>query len=266
MQDILEITLFIEIFMNYLVIKLASVFLREKSQNVFLISLLLGEIGILFPQIFVGLIGKILLIFASSFIIVTFCFKCFSIKDFVRTGIVFIVVTFIFGGGIQAIKNIIGEFLVFLAVVFATGIYIVTYIVTKSVQRKNKIKNFYYQVKVIDNGQEFIDEGFLDSGNMLYDNITKKPVVLVDFNLFHKLYSNISFTSIITKTVDKSSIKNGHYIKINSIGSKTKILAFTIDELIIGNDKKYKDVVVGLSLSGFEKSFGKSVLLHSELI
>lgn len=266
MQNFLEINFFIEVFVNFLIIKLSSAFLRENSQNALLTALILGEIGILFPQIFVGLIGKILLIFGSSFIVTVICFKCYSVKDFARVYAVFIVTTFVFGGGMQAIKNIFGNFPVFLVIVFAASIYTISYLATKSVQRKNRIKNFCYQVKVKDNGREFVDEGFLDSGNMLYDNITKKPVILIDFNLFHKLYSNIPFSSLITKTIDKSSIKNGHYIKINSIGSKTNILAFTIDELIIGNDKKYKDAVVGLSLSGFEKSFGKSMLLHSELV
>ena len=101
---------------------------------------------------------------------------------------------------------------------------------------------------------------------MLYDTITKKPVILVTYDVFHKLYKNISLPSILTKTLDKSSIKNGHYIKINSIGSGTSLLVFTIDEMLVGSDKSFKDVMVGLSFSGFEKSFGKKVLLHSELV
>ena len=266
MQNFLEITLFIEVFLNYLIIKVTGLFLREKPQYAFLSALLVGEISLLFPQIFIGIIGKIILICINSLFIVMITFKCFSVKDFARVWSVFMLTTFVFGGAMLAIQNIAGQFPTFLVLAFATVIYIISYCVIKSVQKKNRIKNFYYKVKLKDNGQEFEEEGFLDSGNMLYDNITKKPVMLISFDVFHKLYKHIPIVSVITKTIDKSSIKNGHYIKINSIGSKTSILIFSVDEVIIGEDKKFKDVMVGLSLSGFEKSFDRGVLLHSELV
>jgi len=54
-------------------------------------------------------------------------------------------------------------------------------------------------------------------------------------------------------------------MKINGIGKGTNMLIFTIDELTLeGQEKSFKNVSLGLSFSGFEKSFGKKVLLHCD--
>ena len=117
-----------------------------------------------------------------------------------------------------------------------------------------------------DNENVIYEEGFLDSGNMLYDSITKKPIILITYDVFNKFYQNINYINAVTKNFDKSKVKDGHFVKINSIGSGTSILVFTIDEMQLGNGKTFKDVSVGLSFSGFDKSFGKKILLHSAMI
>ena len=117
----------------------------------------------------------------------------------------------------------------------------------------------------IDGDKVIKEEGYLDSGNVLYDTITKKPIVLVTYDVFHKFYEDVSLMSLITKDVSSCSIKNGHYIKINSVGKGTIILIFTVDQLKVeGDERMYKNVALGVSFSGFEKSFGKNVLLHCD--
>ena len=110
------------------------------------------------------------------------------------------------------------------------------------------------------------EEGYLDSGNVLYDSITKKPIILITFDVFNKLYQNINYINALTKNFDKSKVKDGHFIKINSITSGTSILVFTVDEIVLNSEKSFKDVAVGLSFSEFDKSFGKKILLNSALI
>lgn len=263
---VLEEALFIDIFLTFLIINVASTLLREKAQNVLISSLLGGEMAVLFPRFFCSSLSRLVLIFCLSILIVLISYKAVSFKDFVGKWAVFLASTFVFGGGAFVLKEFAGEFPLLLVCLVGLIVFIVSIFVIRWIQRKNRIKDFCYSVTFKDNGIEIKEEGFLDSGNMLYDNITKKPMMLVSFDVFHKFYSNISFESILTKTVDKSSIKNGHYIKINSIGSGGNILVFTIDEVKVGQEKIFKDVMVGLSLSGFEKTFGRGVLLHSELV
>ena len=101
---------------------------------------------------------------------------------------------------------------------------------------------------------------------MLVDQITKKPIVLINFEVFHKLYNEISYLTAFTKTYDFKSIKNAHHIKINGVGGGGNILVFTVDELQVGEEKSFKDVVLGLSFYGFEKSFKSKVLLNCGFI
>ena len=263
---VLEMTLFINTILTFLIIKITSAFLRERGENCLLSSLIGGELTLLFPKFYDGVWAKIILIMLTSCLIIFVSFKFSSIKDFLRIWCTFLLSTFVFGGGMLAIKSLIGDFPLFVVFLISATLYLITICVLKSVQRKNLIKTFCYQVKVKDNGKEFEEEGFLDSGNMLYDSITKKPIILVSFDVFHKLYSDVKYSDVITKNIDKTSIKNGHYVKINSLSSAKSIFVFSVDELVVGEDKKFKDVMVGLSLTGFEKSFGKGVLLHSELV
>ena len=266
MRVVIEEMLFVDVSLTFLILKMTSIILRERNKNALLVSLIGGEIVLLFPRFFAGMLGQIISLFLTSFMLVLLSFDAYSLKELFRIWGTFMISTFVFGGSALFLQNLIGDYPLFIVAIVGMVTYCGCLIVIKSVQRKNRIKDFCYKVKFVDNGIEAEEDGFLDSGNMLYDNITKKPVILVSFDVFHKLYSQINYSSILTKTFDKSSIKNGHYIKINSIGSGGNILVFSVDKVIVGENRIFKNVMVGLSLSGFEKSFGRGVLLHSELV
>lgn len=266
MRVVIEEMLFVDVSLTFLILKMTSIILRERNKNALISSLIGGEIALLFPRFFVGRIVQVIVLVLVSSMLIFLSFDFSSLKDLSRIWGVFVISTFVFGGSALYLQNLIGDYPLFIVAVVGMATYCGCLIVIKSVQRKNRIKNFCYKVKLVDNGIEVEEDGFLDSGNMLYDNITKKPVILVSFDVFHKLYSQINYSSILTKTIDKSSIKNGHYIKINSIGGGGNILVFSVDKVIVGENRIFKNVMVGLSLSGFEKSFGRGVLLHSELV
>ena len=266
MQVAIEVVILTDVCLTFFIIKIASLILRERAENSILSSLIGGELAIIMPKLFCDFFSRLLLIILSSLLIVFISFKIASISGFLRVFGIFIMSTFIFGGSMIFVQNLVGYYPVFIVSIIGTVVYVCSFLIIRAVQRKNRIENFCYKVKIKDNGVELDEDAFLDSGNMLYDSITKKPVILVSFDVFHKLYSGISLVSVLTKTIDGSSIKDGHYIKINSIGSGGSMFVFAVDELIVNDGKKFKDVMVGLSLSGFEKSFGKRVLLHSELV
>ncbi|MCM1324970.1 MAG: sigma-E processing peptidase SpoIIGA, partial [Acetobacter sp.] len=139
----------------------------------------------------------------------------------------------------------------------------------KARNKARLIEDFSYKVKLCCNGREIEEEGYLDSGNMLCDPVTKRPVVLISFDVFAKLYSNINYLSAFMKNIDTKILCEGHYIKINSVGSGTSILVFTADFLEVSREeqsRRYEKVSLGLSFSGFERAFGKGILLNSEFI
>ena len=265
MKVYIELTLFICVIINSLILKTTSLLLREKCSLFFLSSLFGGVAALFFPSISNNIIVKIFYIICVLNIVLLISFEYLSFKNFLIRIAAFSLCTFLYGGGALALQNIFGKLPLFIVVFIGTIIYLISTIIIKILHKEGIIENFTYKIKIKSNNCELEEEAFLDSGNMLYDSLTKKPVILIDFQLFNKLYKDITLENIITKTFNESSIKNGHYIKINSIGRGGSLFVFSIDELCIENTKIYKDVMAGLSLSGFEKSFGKNILLHSEL-
>ena len=165
-----------------------------------------------------------------------------------------------------AIEIIFGVLPLMVIAGIGSALYFLTKFILSIKRKEDAFCGFLHNIKIIDNGFVIEEDGFLDSGNVLYDTITQKPIILVSYEVFSKLYSNITKSQIISKTFEKSSIKNCHYIKVNSIGNGTSLLVFSVDGLSIDDKRYFKNVMLGLSFSGFEKSFGRNVLLHSEFV
>ena len=163
-------------------------------------------------------------------------------------------------------KNLIGSFPLFIVALVGVVIYWICAIINKIVFRQERRKGFVYKVKIKDKDVLLEEEGYLDSGNVLYDGISNKPIILINFDVFHRIYSQISLSKFLTKDYNLSSIKNGHYIKINTVGKGTTMLVFSVDEVVVGDDKSFSNAMLGLSFSGFDKSFGKSILLHCDMV
>lgn len=266
MEIIIEYSFVINFFVNSLILKLTGLFLKEPPR-LWMISALIGSIvAIILPLYNLSWALKIVITLAMCSLMVCISFQVKSFKKFLIYFCSLFASTFLFGGACYALSNLIGSFPLFVVAIVVMVIYIITKIIVKVQQRKSMIEKFTYQVTLVDNGKTFYEEGYLDSGNVLYDTLTKKPIILVTFDVFHKLYSNINYINAVTKNYDKNAIKDGHFVQIKGVGSSSSILVFRVDEVHVGKDKCYKDVALGLSFSGFDKSFGKRVLLNQALI
>lgn len=266
MEIEIELTLVINIVLNSFILKLASLILKQRARLFVLWATLGGIIALVMPLFMMPIYCKILLQIFTCFLLASLTFMFNSPKQFLVISSTITLMTFVFGGGCYALQNLIGSFPLFVVAIVGSVIYVASYCIIRYQQKRNIIENFCYKVKIIDGDKTIEEEGFLDTGNMLYDSISKKPIMLVTFDIFHKLYDNVSFINAFTKKTENCSIKNGHYIKINSVGSGTSMLIFSIDELIVGGERSFKNAMLGLSFSGFDKSFGKKILLHSELV
>lgn len=264
MEVVIEETLVINIFINFLLLKLTAFITKGKGRFFFLSSLFGSVISLVSPLFKMNFAIKLFLQIFTALLILLMAFKFKDIKNFIVKLAIFLLSTFAFGGCSLALENIVGKFPILIVCVVGLVVFLIVEIITKIINHQNCLKKFTYNLTLKDGDKVVCEEGYLDSGNVLYDTITKNPIILVNFDVFKKFYSNISYLSAVTKTLNSSSIKNGHYIKINSIGKGTTMLIFTIDELKIGEDKFYKNATLGLSFSGFEKSFGKNVLLHCD--
>ena len=266
MEIVVEYSFILSFVACYLALVCASKVLKQKLRKSVLSSAFGATVSVFCPLLLPLWWVKLLVLFFSvSFCVcVSFCWqgaKMFFLEFCVTVGF-----TFLFGGFCAAAQNIIGQFSLFVVCLVLLFAFAVTNLVIRWVKKANAIHSFSFDLKIVDNGKEFFEEAYLDSGNVLIDKVSGKPVVLINFEVFHKLYDKVSLGSAISKTYDQSSFKNGHFLPINSVGGRGEILVFSVDELWIGKNRFVKDATLGLSFSGFEKSFGKRVLLHCDMV
>lgn len=262
MKIVLEETIIIGLFLNFLILKTTS-FMTCKARLKFLSSLVGVVISLVAPLYKLHAVLKIVVLVFTSIIMVLISFKYNGFKNFVLILSIFFLSTFLYGGACFAVNELVGSFPLFVVALIGIATYALYSCAYRIVSHRNRMKNFVYKLKIRDGEKMIEEEGYLDSGNVLYDTITKSPIVLVNFDVFSKLYKDIPYLALITKKINSSSIKNGHYIKINSIGRGTSLLVFTVDEMNV-EDKCYKNVSLGLSFSGFERSLGTNILLHCD--
>lgn len=140
---------------------------------------------------------------------------------------------------------------------------------TKLFYQKKTINNFIYETILKDKGKQIKFNSFLDSGNTLIDPISQKPVVIITYSLFNRLY-NLPLEKIITKKIEEKDIRNLHYITINTVGERAEMLVFEVEKMEVvfskNNVKNFNNVVMGLSFSEINKTFSCDALLHPQFI
>ncbi len=265
MEINIEISFIVNFALNFFILKLASLFLRKQLKFGFISAFVASIIALLSPLI-TAVYLKIIIAFLTCLFILFLSFENKTFKEYLVCFLVIVLATFLFGGGCLAVESFTGQFPLFVVAIIGLTIYIIASSICRYQKRKNIIANFTHSVVFKDGGLELKEKAFLDSGNMLYDSVTKKPIILVTYDVFSQFYKDISFIKAWTKQTESFDIKNGHYININGVGKGSRMLVFMIDEVIVDKDKKFKNVMLGLSFAGFDKSFGAKVLLHSELV
>lgn len=269
MEIIIELSLCINLIANAFIVKSTGLFLKIKPKWWFLTTCIGSAFAMVLPLLHMAVWLQVLAIVLLCCLLVSLSFPYRSWKQFAMAYGTFVGVTFVFGGACYAVESLFGQVSLCGVLGVLAAIQVCMYLIFKNRNRLRTIETFTYRVKIQANGQTVEEEGYLDSGNMLIDPITQKPIILINFEVFSKLYQNINYLNAYLKKLDVKQLTNGHYIKINSIASGSRLLVFTADELQICRDSEshaYENVAVGLSFSGFEKALGKKVLLHSEFI
>jgi len=122
---------------------------------------------------------------------------------------------------------------------------IILYIYIK--QTKNLRYNYsnYYNIEIINKNKRYKYTGYMDSGNVLVDTLTKKIVILIDKR---KLLFNI---------------KEFRLIPYMGVNGSNMIKVVKIDKLIF-NDKEYSNILLGImdkiSLDGVDVILNRKLL------
>ena len=142
--------------------------------------------------------------------------------------------------------------------------------------KKQILQNNAYTVRLVLPGMEIKTQGFLDTGNRLYNPYTKKPVIVLDYRLLKSYLSKDSYRSL------EYYHKTGEfpYEKLNITGELTwfplpystirdkfsLMPACTIQMLIFcESGAAYRNVTAGISKEPFMDKEQYRVLLHEGL-
>lgn len=230
---------------------------------IFLPFLKINNIVLIFVKLLVGLF--IVLIFSKL-----------KLKDILLNYIIFITYTFMMGGlcfGILYLLNsnvsinglIVYNFNIPISIIILL-IFIYFLIMKKFIKYRKNILNLTYPVEIFKDNKSIKLNGFLDTGNQIYDEFGN-PIIVISLNSFLNAYPNISILKVATNNVTEYDVKTSKYLTISTANAITKMLTFKCDKVKILEDKTtkiYKDVVVGVSNSNFNKKF--DCILHQEFI
>ena len=135
----------------------------------------------------------------------------------------------------------------------------------KSLQKRLVQSSFYCTATLFDNDKKIKIRAFIDSGNTLIDPLTQKPVMFISYQSFSKIFQDIPIALVMLKK-PVPALKNSHYISLGTItNQKSSALVFTVDKIIIKNDKKTIEIespTLALTFLNLNKKLDSEMLIN----
>lgn len=264
--------LFIENFIIDFLLILCSVKISPgftKKTRIFFASFIAAGYSVaavLYPRIFtLPMLG-----IAASFLIVYTAFLPHDIHTFFKSLGYFYAVCFVFAGFINALiymtdfARILGGIFfdgaiylplsTFKVILFAVLCSILVIKTADIIKRAMRCSNTYRQVCVKCRGKSFKADGFIDTGNMLFEQSSHLPVTVMDKSCITKLFDEKLCSFIFSK--DLASIYEfygdlkWYIIPYSTVSGKSFMLGFMPDSITVsGNDfeKCTAKCLVGIS-------------------
>lgn len=237
MKIYLDLVMMLNFIIDFLLLMTVSIILkRNVSINRLLIGSFIGGISILFLFININSIELFIYKIIISILMCLITFKYISIK-YTLINLGYLYITSIILGGFLYLLNL--EFsLKHIGIIFINkGISInfmflliispiILYIYIKQSKSLKYNYNNYYNVEIIINKKKYNYIGYMDTGNILKDDLTGKPVILIDRR-------KVLF-----------EITNFRLIPYTSINKKGLIKIIKPDKVIL-NNKEY-NVLLGI--------------------
>lgn len=206
---------------------------------------------------------KLLLAIALSLIL--FMGKCNAVKGM----FVFCTATFIFGGFVYAL-GFVNNYLVYGMLLSVTACFVLYNIIklfSVSVARQRDSGNLIYKYKISLMGSEISGNGFMDTGNKLYDSRSGLPIIVISIKSLMPYLTDEAVCKIITGHTEKV-FAGARKIKCNGIGSSSDLWLISPEkfEVYLSEDKNILyDVMVGLSFASVSNNGGYDAILHPAL-
>lgn len=264
-----SIILFLSLFSLRQKIKILKVICASLLGCVVSIALTFFSLPLFLTILIKFLLGLIL----SSIVIQKFSFKLLSLFyvvfltfTFVMGGFCFFII-YLFGGEVYSITNMTYNLPISLGVIFIfLGIYAFLLIhAIKVFYKKQKLASFYYDVILHIQNKKIKIKAYLDSGNLLQDNLTGLPILIVNFNTFNKIFNGkVSVFNFLKNTLNQT-IK-GRYIDVSTISSNGKMFVIEPNKVEIKQDgTQLKEIKVLVGVSSNTSKSGQFEALLSPL-
>lgn len=236
---------------------------------------------IVYPNLFSGLIPK--LIFFLLICLSAFGFGAMGI--FIKKSVCLFTISFIGAGtliwitmerdGVVTfvnpvfdIKNLPKFLIFFLGIVIFIPLTRVFILNVKSLF--NNVE-FLYGIEIFLNGRKVSIKGFMDTGNSLYDPVSKLPVIIANKEKLKDLlghewenwFNKSDLWNIPTETKVKVS-----FIPFRSMGGEEVLLAFKPDKvsLVSTDHKRDADCLIGLNIKSTRMHPGVDALIHPSIV
>ena len=257
MEIVVEYVLLQNLFIDLFIFKTTEKILKIKGRFFFLISLFASIFAIIFPLFHVSGVWSIVLKAFFGILLCTLAFKFKKFSSFLKIYIVFMFVTFLYGGVATFFVQSVGQIhtLIMLGIIFVT--YLIMQFAVKFVNKRKNVENCCTEVILKNGEKEFNCKGFLDTGNLLVDPLTQRPICIIGWKLFSHLETGVDLEDVLRKNVDKLPL--AHYVMLDTVGRKSKVLAFEIDKLK-AHGKEVEKPILALCFKNFPNY---EIILHS---
>lgn len=262
MKIVIEYVLFENFLINLMVLKTTSLVSKEETKLCWLASSLGACLTVALPIFRLSIFGCLIVEIGQIWLSECLCFKFRTLKKFVYLFLCYFVSLMVYGGGCFFFEKLFGieSTLLVLGIVSAT--FVVINFLARRHKHKQSVDNFCFDVEIEIDKKKTKCKGFLDSGNMLFDPVSARPVSLVNFKIFSAMFDEIELSDILLKTKRLRKLKFAHYINFETLNNDSKILIFQVDKMIV-NGKNLGKTMLGLSLKNFDSAFGTDIILHN---
>ena len=256
MKIYLDLVMILNFAIDFILLLTVSIILRRHSSiNRIMLGAFVGGISILLLFFNMNSITLFLLKLCISILMTIITFKFINLK-YTLVNLFYLYMTSIVLGGFLYLLNIEFSYKKVGIIFINNGLSInfiflilfspiILYIYIKQIKNLKYNYSNYYNVEIINKNKKYKYTAYMDNGNVLVDNLTKKSVILIDKR---KLLFNI---------------KEFRLIPYMSVNGSNMIKVVKIDKLIF-NDREYDNILLGImdsiSLDGVDVILNRKLL------
>ena len=259
---------------DILILNISAYFLKIKTKKIrFFLSGNVGTAISLISPLLPNLINLILKL-PLSILLCIIAFNPKKFKELLLQLITFYLSTFLMIGACLAIAEMLNisyikanqqyyeyNFPIGFVLLICAITYLLAKNITTSIFKRHKNDNLLFDV-ILNNGSNQIKAtAFLDTGNTL--QFDGKPISIINFDIFSKLYPKIPITDILLKK--PLPLKNFSFFDVSGIGKTQQIIIFEINQLEIKN-REIDDAILGLSLKNFSQNTNSEMIISNKLL